>query len=683
MKYKIRNTKSEASRFLFALITSAFCLLTSALFSQSIQELENKLKSASNEEKPAILNQLSEAYLKTDVNKSIDYGEQALKAARKLEDVDAETGALINLGDGYTATKQERKAILSYKDAIKLFDEYNQPASSAYVWNKVGDVFLGMQKFPEAIESDKKALELFTKANDKSGMANMNIEIGDIYFKQKKYESSLPPYKIALKMYEEAKDAKSQVLILNRIGTSYSEWGNYDESYIFLNRALEVAKSNNLSAQVASISKNLEVVKKNLSNWQKSQTDYAVQSQNEQKEKLKEDEKLTAEQAQQIKLKESQILAKAAEISSLAVKNIKSMAEIEQLSAEAQLKEFKIKAAQEENNRMLMEAQAQQKQNEFLQKEKELADSQLNTQRLIIWGGVGFSALGLVLTGLVFVAYRNKKKANDVLKQKNDIIYKQKEQIEQKNTLITDSIDYAKNIQEAILPPAVILSKHFSSSFIFYKPKDIVSGDFYWMFEEKVNGNIYVAAADCTGHGVPGAFMSLLGFIMLDDIARNIHLTPAEILKQVNTQLMSMLHQKTENTTGKFGMDIAMIKFSKQKKEITFSGAHNPLLIVSNGEVIEIKADRVSIGTTQECSFTNHTVQVKEGDMVYLYSDGYQDQIGGEKRKKFLSFHLKELLQQIYTLDPERQKEELDKRHMEWRTKTDQTDDILVMGLQV
>ena len=277
-----------------------------------------------------------------------------------------------------------------------------------------------------------------------------------------------------------------------------------------------------------------------------------------------------------------------------------------------------------------------------------------------------------------------KKKANDIQKQKNDIIYKQKEQIEQKNTLITDSIDYAKNIQDAILPPESTLSNHFSDSFILYKPKDIVSGDFFWMYEEKSNDTFYVAAADCTGHGVPGAFMSLLGFIMLDDIARNVHVTPAEILKQVNTHLMSMLHQNTENTTGKFGMDISLIKFDKRNKEITFSGAHNPLVLVnSQGQLNEIKADKVSIGTRTDCSFTNHSVPVQNGDMLYLYSDGFQDQIGGEKRKKFMSLTLKELLQQIHTLDPATQKEELNKRHMEWRSKTDQTDDILVIGLKI
>jgi len=416
-----------------------------------------------------------------------------------------------------------------------------------------------------------------------------------------------------------------------------------------------VAKKNKFSKEADAISLNIEKVKSNLSNFQKSQTEFTQQ-----------------------KEKQTQ-----AQINILSAEKAKSLEEIEKLSYDAQLNELKIKARDDELERKKMEAQSQTKVNELLQKEAQLQESELNKQKLIIWGAIGFSVLGVLLTIFVFLAYRNKKKANDVLKQKNDIIYKQKEQIEQKNILITDSIDYAKSIQDAILPPMDFLRNHFPHSFILYKPKDIVSGDFFWMHEEPGTGCFYIAAADCTGHGVPGAFMSLLGFLMLDDIVRNIHVTPGEILKEVNKQLMEILHQSNENTTGKFGMDISLIKYNKQKKEIIFAGAHNPLIILNNGQINEVKADKISIGTTINCSFANNTVQVKDDDMIYLFSDGYQDQIGGEKRKKFLAFHLKEMLQQIHTFEPEKQKEELDKKHLEWRGKTEQTDDILIIGFKV
>jgi len=640
--------------FLFSL-TGNWKLETGNCFAQTIEQLQQLLLVASQEDKPKILNQISEAYLKTNPEKCIDYAEQALKAARKENDTDAETGALINLGDGYNANKNQKKSVQYYKDAIKIFDEYNQPASSAYLWNKIGDSYIALQKYDEAVDANTKALDLFKKAGDKPGAATMHLEIGEIYFLQGKFESAINEYKQAQKSFENLKNAKGNINSLQMLGKAYSKWGNYDEAYLYLNQALEVAKKNKMSKEADAISLNLEKVKANLSNFQKSQTEFSQQ-----------------------KEKQTQ-----AQINSLSAEKAKSLEEIEKLSYDAQLNELKIKARDDEIFRKKMEAQSQTKVNELLKKEKELQESELNKQKLIIWGGIGFSVLGGVLTVLVFIAYRSKKKANDVLKQKNDIIYKQKEQIEQKNVLITDSIDYAKNIQDAILPPPDMLSKHFPHFFILYKPKDIVSGDFFWMHEEASTGCFYIAAADCTGHGVPGAFMSLLGFLMLDDIVRNIHVTPAEILKEVNTQLMEMLHQNNENTTGKFGMDISLIKYNKQKKEITYAGAHNPLIILNNGQINEVKADRISIGTTINCSFTNNTVQAKEGDTIYLYSDGFQDQIGGEKRKKFLAFHFKEFLQQIHTQEPKKQKEELDKKHLEWRGKAEQTDDILIIGFKV
>ncbi len=650
-------------RRFFYFIISFICLSSISVSAQSIKDLEEKLKSASADEKPGILNQLAEEYLATDPDKCIDYAEQALKAARKADDINEEAGALINLGDGYKANKNQKKALQNYKEAIKIFDKYNQTSSSAYIWNKIADLYIAFGNTTDAIDADNKALELFKMANDKSGIVSMNIELGDIYFNQKKYDGSIPFYKTALKLYEDSHDARGQVTILSRIGTAYSNWGNFDEAYMFLSRALDLAKKNNLNSLAKEIEKNLDVVKNNMSGYQKSQTEFAKQKEQQTQEEMK---------------------TKEMKINSLAQQNVKSLEEIEQMNEDAQLKEFKIKAQSDEITRKKMEADSQEKANELLTKESELQELELNKQKLIIWGAIGFSALVVLLTVFIFIAYRNKKKSNDLLKQKNDVIYKQKEQIVQKNILITDSIDYAKNIQDAILPSEKSLATYFPESFILNKPKDIVSGDFYWFHEEKEKC-FCIAAADCTGHGVPGAFMSLLGFIMLDDIVkRSPNGSPGEVLKEVNTELMETLHQDAQNTTGKFGMDIALVKYDLKKKEITYAGAHNPLIIIKpNGEIVEVKADKISIGTTTECSFNNNVIPVSKGDYIYIYSDGFQDQIGGEKRKKFLAFHLKELLQQIHTLAPEKQREELDRKHMEWRSKTEQTDDILIIGIKV
>jgi serine phosphatase RsbU (regulator of sigma subunit) len=669
------RTKETHACFLL-LFTVAFLLLPSYCYSQSIKELEENVKTVSSKEKPMVLNQISSKYLKIDANKSISFAEQALKASRKQDNVLEEATALITLAKAYEILNKEKKTIQYYKEAIKVFDENGQLSNSANLWTEIAAIFLFSKNYTEALDAEIKALELYKKTKDKRSILSVNLAIGDIYFILQKYENSLPSFRIVLKMYEDLNDVAGQVMLLKRIGNSYKSWGNFDESYIFFNQALDIAKKNNLDLEEAFLSETIETVKKNLSNWQKSKIEYDLQVQKEQKEQKEK----AREQERQIKIKEK-------EINSLANQNIKSIEEIENLSGNAQLKELKIKAQQEEIFRKKMESESQLKTNEFLKKKQELSELEVEKQKILIWGGAGFSVLGLILSALIFFAYRNKKKANDLQKQKNEIIYKQKEQIEQKNTLITDSIDYAKNIQDAILPSQEPLSKHFSDFFIFYKPKDIVSGDFFWIKDGESKDNcVCIAAADCTGHGVPGAFMSLLGFIMLDDIAKSStsNNTPADVLKEVNNQLMSVLHQNTDNLTGKFGMDIALLKYNIHKNEIIYSGAHNPLIIIgSDGHIHEIKADKISIGTRLDCSFTNHTIKVNKGDMVYLYSDGYQDQIGGERRKKYLSYNLKELLKKIHLLDADKQKEELTRVHLEWRSKTDQTDDILFIGLKI
>src|ERR1035437_4839191 len=240
-------------------ILIAYCLLPVVYcYAQSVQELEAKLKSAPAEDKPGILNQLSEASLPSSASKSIEYAEQALSLSKKAGDINVEAGANVNLGNGYAQNGNPTKSISYYKDAVKIFDQYNQPSSSAVIWNKIADAYIGAQKYSEALDADTKALDLFKKANDRNGIMNMNIDLGDIYFKQQKFENSLPYYKQALKLAEETKDPKNQVTILTRISRSYNSWGNYDETYKALNSAFEVAKKNNLTSLANSISQNLD-----------------------------------------------------------------------------------------------------------------------------------------------------------------------------------------------------------------------------------------------------------------------------------------------------------------------------------------------------------------------------------------------------------------------------------------
>jgi serine phosphatase RsbU (regulator of sigma subunit) len=287
-------------------------------------------------------------------------------------------------------------------------------------------------------------------------------------------------------------------------------------------------------------------------------------------------------------------------------------------------------------------------------------------------------ALLIILSFTLYNRYRFKQKANLLLE-------KQKEEIQNKNVLITDSIDYAKTIQEAILPDAEKLNEFFPEHFILYKPKSIVSGDFYWI--GKKDDKRICAVADCTGHGVPGAFMSILGFNMLENvISKKEHIEPGSMLTSLNQEIVSRLSKGKERETVKHGMDIAIISID-QKNRLQYAGARNSLYLVRQGELTEIKADKMSTGIVandhHEIQYTTNLKELETGDMIYLFSDGFPDQKGEATKKKFYYQPFKDLLVSIHQLSMPEQKQSLDDTIVQWIGKGEQTDDILVMGIRV
>ncbi|MEW6468646.1 MAG: SpoIIE family protein phosphatase [Bacteroidota bacterium] len=273
----------------------------------------------------------------------------------------------------------------------------------------------------------------------------------------------------------------------------------------------------------------------------------------------------------------------------------------------------------------------------------------------------------------------------EVVRQKQEIEL-QKIKIEVLFNHVTDSIKYAKRIQEAILPPESLIKKYLPDSFVLYKPKDIVSGDFYWM-EEK-SGKVLFAAVDCTGHGVPGAFMSIVGYNQLKLAINKLDTTqPSKILDELSKGVSETLHQKNyEDATAKDGMDISFCSLDRKNNLLEFAGAFNPLYLIRDGELQEIKGNKFPIGVflgKEARSFTNHKLEVQKGDVIYIFSDGYADQFGGPKGKKFMQNQFKQLLLKIHQDPLDLQRETLDRRIEEWRGDEEQVDDMLVMGVRI
>ena len=322
----------------------------------------------------------------------------------------------------------------------------------------------------------------------------------------------------------------------------------------------------------------------------------------------------------------------------------------------------------------------------------------------------------IIISIIFYVKWRESSLKRDkiILEQKVEErtleVVTQKEIVEQKNKDITDSINYAKNIQEAILVHITEIQQIFHDSFILFRPRDIVSGDFYW-FKKKGN-SIYIAASDCTGHGVPGAFMSMLGLAFLNELtSKESDLSADEILNKLRQNVIEALHQTGKEGEQKDGMDIALCKFNKHSKELQFAGANNPIYLVKsaistssmteisvaehsrstifemeniNSQLLEIKPDKMPIGLhIRQDNFTLNTITLETGDAFYLFSDGYADQFGGKDGKKFKYKPMKELFLQMNQTPMQKQGETLDKTMIEWRGEHEQIDDILVIGVRI
>lgn len=275
------------------------------------------------------------------------------------------------------------------------------------------------------------------------------------------------------------------------------------------------------------------------------------------------------------------------------------------------------------------------------------------------------------------------KEQKDDIEKKNVALHEQKEEILKQKEEITSSITYAKRIQNAIVPSERLAECLLKDYFLLWKPHTIVSGDFWWLGEK--NDYIVATAADCTGHGVPGAFMSMLGVSFLNEIVNQQSITEShEILNRLRKKVKVTLGQTEEESTSKDGMDIALLVIDPKNMKAQFSGAYNPLYLYRNGELIETKATRNPIGVyIKEKPFEQHVFDLEKGDTMYMFSDGFPDQFGGEKEKKYSSKRFKQLLLEIHTKPMAEQKEILNQEFENWRGDIEQIDDVIILGIRM
>jgi serine phosphatase RsbU (regulator of sigma subunit) len=257
-------------------------------------------------------------------------------------------------------------------------------------------------------------------------------------------------------------------------------------------------------------------------------------------------------------------------------------------------------------------------------------------------------------------------------------------EVQNKNKKINDSINYAKRIQNAILPNTRHINKALTDSFILYKPRDVVSGDFPWFVQ--IKDDIFIAAVDCTGHGVPGALLSLIGYFLLNDIVRSRKVSdPGKILDLLDEGVTQTLRQDQDDSATKDGMDIALCRIHLNTREIEYSGAHRPLYVMKSGVMDEIKGNKFPIGGgifKNQTNFTSTKIQLEEGDSVYFSSDGFPDQFGGPDNRKFGPKKVRDIVERVHSKSMEEASRIFEQEWETWRGETKQTDDVLLIGLK-
>lgn len=487
--------------------------------------------------------------------------------------------------------------------------------------------------------------------------------MGSIYMQQSKYEKALEHLFQGLKVDKDLGDKRGEAKTLSNIGTSFRELGQYEEALKYLTESLIIKQQLGENQEGLTLI-NIAGVYAKLKDRKKAEVHYNSALLYAERNGDKNLMKLAYQEL-------SDLYRQFGEYP-------------EALRYKDLYMQVKDSIFNSDNARLITEMEKKYE-SEKQQKEIQLLTKNKEHDQLVKGVFGGGAVVLLLLAGVIYNRYRVKHKANQQLSHAYGVIEEKNKIVEEKNKSITDSIKYAKRIQQAILPISTFTTEFRDKGFILYKPKDIVSGDFYWM--EKKGNKLFVAAVDCTGHGVPGAFMSIVGYNLLNQIVNEHGITtPGAILDELNKGVTDALRQKVEETSVKDGMDLSLIALDYENNILEYAGAYNPLLLLREGHMVEVKADKFPIGSFAEGQvqrFTNHRIDIEKNDIIYLFSDGYADQFGGPTGKKFKYKNLKELLISISKHRMDEQQKILDDTIETWRGDLEQVDDIMVIGIKI
>jgi len=560
-------------------------------------------------------------YYRGDPERCLELLNNSYIIYQKIRYMPGLSSSLNDLGFIYDKQGNVEKALKYTLKALEIIDMNSNMSQYASALNNIAIYYDKLGDIEKALESHNKSLSLRKELGNKEGIANSLTNIAAIHRKLGEDKKAIEYLKHAIRLQEDVNHMQGKVKSLISISGIYESNGEAQESFLASKEALQIARELGYPESIRDASIVLVKAEKQMGLMDSALAHYKLH---------------------------------------IIMKDSINTHEMEKWEAE---REIKSKTATE----MLVLEEEKKTREALSQKEKERGELILYAVAIVL----------LLVLGFVILMVNRFRRA----RENKNLIEEQKKQVEEHKKEITDSIYYAENIQRAILPSEESLAK-MPSHFLFFKPKDIVSGDFYWMTEKE--GRVYFAACDCTGHGVPGAFMSMLNSALLTEAVNEKNCTrPCDIFYEVRKGIIDSLKQTGEVGSQKDGMDAALCSWNKNGT-LEYALANTPLFLIRNGELTETKGDKLPVGilTGEQIPFTHHELKVEKGDTVYIFSDGFPDQFGGPKQKKFMIKRFKQLLLDIHQQPLEAQRDKLDTTIEDWMDEEEQVDDILVVGMR-
>ncbi len=641
-----------------------------------------------------------------DYSTALDYYFKTLKIAEEIKNQKIEANTLGNIGIVYDKRADYNKALDYYFKALKIKEILGDKSGIANQFGSIGNIYGRLENFPQALEYYFKALKIEEeKVGDKNIIAGLLGSIGIIYMKQGNYNKALDYNLKSLKIAEELGDKEGIAITLRSIAGIYREQADkigpdkkklreqlYKKAFDFNMKSLKMIEELGNKREIALGLINIGSLNITLGKFKEAEKqlqraaiignnigtiDYVMQS-------------------EELLSKLYDTLGRSKEA---LVHYKKAMALKDSLSIEENKKQL---VRKEMNYEFDKKETATKAENE---KQQAIAQEKNHKQKIISWLIAGGLLLALLFSGFVFRSLRTTRKQKDIIELQKNEATQQKHIVEEKQKEIVDSITYAKRIQTALLTSEEYINEHLPAEhFILFKPKDIVSGDFYWALSMRFlpgwdmgtnklkmpidapRKNIfYMATADCTGHGVPGAFMSMLNISYLNEniMERGLRL-PNEILNSQREKIIQALNPKGSIEKSMDGMDCILCAFDFDKMLLHFAAANNPLWLVRNGELTEYKADKMPVGRYNENmdSFTLQTIPMQKGDIIYTSTDGYADQFNA-RGKKLMKKTFKEQLLKIHGQSMSEQKKSLNQFFENWKGNIEQVDDVCIIGVRI